>query len=191
VPFEAPGWLLSRPAVRSFNALYHRWLGSPGARGVVDPRSFFCPLDAIAGWNLLYGRRGFTQYQCVLPAGDRAACRRVFEVLSRHGGASFLAVVKDLGRAGRGMLSFPMSGVTVSLDIPLRGPRTQRLVDELNETVASAGGRIYLAKDTLSRPEHFRAMEPRLAAWNAVRRAWDPEGTLASAQSVRLLGDAA
>jgi len=191
VPWEMPGWLLSRPSVRAFNALYYRWLGSPDVRGIIDPGGFFFPLDAITDWNLLYGRRGLTQYQCVLPAGERAACRRVFEVLARHGGASFLAVVKDFGPSGKGMLSFPMPGVTVSLDVPLRGARTQLLVDELNEGVAAAGGRIYLAKDTLSRPEHFRAMEPRLPAWNAVRRAWDPGGTITSAQSVRLLGDAA
>ena len=33
------------------------------------------------------------------------------------------------------------------------------------------GGRIYLAKDTFTRAEHFRAMEPRLDAWTANRRA--------------------
>jgi decaprenylphospho-beta-D-ribofuranose 2-oxidase len=188
VPFELPGFVLSRPAVRTFNELYYRWLGAPTARGISDPQHFFYPLDAIRNWNRLYGKRGFTQYQCVLP---RAEARRLFEVLTRHGGASFLAVVKDFGRTGRGLLSFPMPGVTVSLDVPLRGEKTQRLVDALNEVVAAAGGRIYLAKDTLTRPDHFRAMEPRLAHWNAVRRTWVKDGAISSAQAVRLLGDGA
>lgn len=87
------------------------------------------------------------------------------------------------------MLSFPKPGVTYALDLTV-GPETQAIVDGLNEVVAAEGGRVYLAKDAFTRAEHFRAMEPRLAAWNAVRRAWDPEGRLKSAQSVRLLGDA-
>jgi hypothetical protein len=33
-------------------------------------------------------------------------------------------------------------------------------------------------------------MEPRLDAFLRVRRRWDPEGRLRSAQSVRLFGDA-
>jgi FAD/FMN-containing dehydrogenase len=156
----------------------------------VGPEQFFYPLDALRHWNRLYGRRGFTQYQCVLPDGDEESHRRLFEILLRHGGASFLSVIKDFGKHGKGMLSFPMPGLTLSLDLPLRGDRTQRLVDEMNDVVVRAGGRIYLAKDLLTRVEHFRAMEPRLTAWNDVRRRWDPEGRLVTAQSVRLLGDA-
>jgi FAD/FMN-containing dehydrogenase len=83
-----------------------------------------------------------------------------------------------------------MPGISVALDLPFRERRTQALVDALNEIVIEAGGRIYLAKDALTRPEHFAAMEPRLERFRAVRRQWDPDGRLASAQSVRLLGDA-
>ena len=86
------------------------------------------------------------------------------------------------------MLSFPKPGISIALDMPMRGEQTQALVDALNEIVLAEGGRIYLAKDAFTRAEHFRAMEPRLPAWNAVRRKWDPEGRLKSAQSVRLLG---
>jgi FAD/FMN-containing dehydrogenase len=190
VPFELPSWMLGRPVVRTFNAAYYRFLGPRGPAGIVDPRKFFYPLDAIRHWNLLYGRRGFSQYQCVLPPGDDSAPRHLMEKLTRGAGASFLSVVKDLGRAGRGMLSFPMPGLTFALDLPLRGERTQTLVDELNRIVIDCGGRIYLAKDTLTRAEHFRAMEPRLDAWNEVRRRWDPAGRMKTALSARLLGDA-
>jgi FAD/FMN-containing dehydrogenase len=86
------------------------------------------------------------------------------------------------------MLSFPMPGVLVALDLPIRD-NTQQVVDALNEFVASAGGRIYLAKDAFTRADHFRRMEPRLDAWLAIRRRWDPTGSLRSAQSVRLFGD--
>ena len=87
------------------------------------------------------------------------------------------------------MLSFPRPGISVALDLPMQGARTEALVDDLNQLVIAAGGRVYLAKDALTRPDHLRAMEPRLAAWNAVRKRWDPDGKLASALSRRLLGD--
>jgi FAD/FMN-containing dehydrogenase len=78
--------------------------------------------------------------------------------------------------------------VSVALDLPIRDD-TQDVVDSLNEFVVTAGGRVYLAKDALTRPEHFRAMEPRLAQFETIRRRWDPDGRIRSAQSVRLLGD--
>jgi FAD/FMN-containing dehydrogenase len=95
--------------------------------------------------------------------------------------------VKDCGAEGRGLLSFPLPGISLALDFPMRGARTQALVDELNEIVIEAGGRIYLTKDALTRPEHFRAMEPRLERFQAVRRKWDPEGRIRSALAARLL----
>jgi FAD/FMN-containing dehydrogenase len=105
------------------------------------------------------------------------------------GGASPVSVLKNCGAEGRGVLSFPMPGISVALDLPFRPRHTQALIDALNEIVIEAGGRIYLTKDALTRPEHLRAMEPRLARFQEIRRKWDPEGRLRSAQSVRLLGD--
>ena len=78
----------------------------------------------------------------------------------------------------------------MAIDLPI-DDGTQAHVDALNERVIDLGGRIYLAKDAFTRAEHFRAMEPRLDRWTAVRRRWDPELRLRSAQSVRILGDPA
>ena len=88
------------------------------------------------------------------------------------------------------MLSFPKPGISIALDIAVRKD-TQALIDALNEQVIKEGGRIYLAKDAFTRPEHYRAMDPRVGEFLRVRRKWDPEGKLRSAQSVRLFGDAA
>lgn len=88
------------------------------------------------------------------------------------------------------MISFPKKGISVALDIAVRD-NTQELIDTLNEFLIAEGGRIYLTKDTFTRPEHFRAMEPRLDDWTRVRRAWDPEEHIRSAQSIRMLGDRA
>jgi FAD/FMN-containing dehydrogenase len=190
VLFPLPGWVLSRWTVKAFNFLYYWKHFRRVQRQLMHPQEFFYPLDAITDWNLMYGKRGFTQYQCVLPAADaRGAACRFMELLTARGGASFLCVIKDCGREGRGLLSFPMPGVSIALDIPIVSGRTQQLVDALNELVIREGGRIYLAKDAFTKPEHYRAMEPRLETWNRIRKSWDPAGRLSSAQSVRLLGD--
>ncbi len=190
MPFVLPHWMMGPLSVRAFNTLwYHRHVPRV-RRGLASPEWFFYPLDFIAHWNRMYGPRGFTQYQCVVPdAAGHGSARRFLELLTSRGGASFLCVIKDCGPEGLGLLSFPLPGISIALDIPI-DDRTQSLVDALNELVIAEGGRIYLAKDALTRPEHFQRMEPRLPEWTRIRRQWDPAGRLRSAQSVRVLGDA-
>ncbi len=190
-PIEAPEWLLNPLSIKAFNFGFYWKHLQKKREGIVDPFSYFWPLDFVKDWNRMYGRRGFTQYQCVLPneAGPGAA-RRFLEVLTKRGGASFLCVIKDCGAESPAFLSFPKPGISVALDIAIRND-TQALIDELNEHVLSEGGRIYLAKDTFTRPEHFRAMEEkRLPKFLAAREKWDPQHRFRSAQSVRLFGDA-
>ena len=190
VPFDLPGWVV---APVEHPHLQHRLPPpAPHDRRAASsiPQPFFHPLDFLRHWNRLYGRRGFAQYQCVLPfSSDGRSVQRFFEVLTRLGGASPVSVLKNCGPEGRGVLSFPMPGISVALDLPFRRGHTQALVDALNEVVIEAGGRIYLTKDALTRPEHLRAMEPRLPRFQEIRRKWDPERRLRSALSVRLLGD--
>ena len=187
LPVDFPEMALSPHTVRAFNALTYQRYSASRDGGIVHPYTYFYPLDWIAHWTRMYGRRGFTQYQCVLPhAAGREPVRDCFDLLTRSGGA-FLGVIKDCGPEGVGTLSFPMHGISLALDIPMRDA-TQRLIDGMNELVISAGGRIYLAKDALTRPEHFRAMEPRLDEFLAVRRQYDPDRRIRSAQSVRLFG---
>ena len=190
VPIVCPAWVMGHTVGKIFNEGYYRWNRTKPAR-IVHPEKFFYPLDTLIHWNRLYGRRGFTQYQCVLPdAAGRSAVRQLLELLTAQGAASFLCVIKDCGEQGEGLLSFPLKGTSIALDLPVRD-NTQAVVDTLNEFVIGVGGRIYLAKDAFTRAEHFRAMEPRLSDWLAIRRRWDPAGRLRSAQSVRLFGDPA
>jgi FAD/FMN-containing dehydrogenase len=188
--FDWPSWVLNGLTIRLFNELYYRKQWRRRSSGIIGHEPFYYPLDAIRSWNRMYGRRGFTQYQCVLPReAGRSSARRVLEVLTARGGASFLCVIKDFGRDSRGILSFPQPGITLALDIAVRDD-TQELVDALNEQVLKEGGRIYLAKDSFTRREHFEAMEgPRLDEFRAIRDRWDPNHRFRSAQSVRLLGD--
>ncbi len=190
VPFQLPSWTLNGLTVRAFNSvLYYKQ--PKRSEGLAHWESYFYPLDLIHHWNRIYGRAGFTQYQCVLPrAAGSGAARRFLEVLAQQtGGTSFLCVMKDCGDEGRGLLSFPKAGISIALDIPVRKD-TQALIDALNRKVLDEGGRIYLTKDAFTRAEDFQAMDgPRIARFMDVRRRWDPDLRLRSAQSVRLLGD--
>ena len=192
VAFDAPEWLLNPLFMRSFNRLYAWKLGRTLRRRVVGFDAFFYPLDGIADWNRLYGPRGFLQYQCVVPraAGSRPVSA-LLERLAAAGAASFLAVIKDCGPAADAYLSFPMEGTTLALDLPYRGAPTESLLHSLNAIVMDHGGRVYLAKDAITRPADFARMMPRLREWQAVRDRWDPARRFRSGLSVRLLGDPA
>ncbi len=192
VPLDAPEWLLNPAFVRFFNQLYY-WRHGPALRRRLVPyESFFYPLDAVEGWNRLYGRRGFLQYQCVVPRSAGAAPVGVLlERLAAAGAPAFLAVVKDCGPGSEAYLSFPLEGTTLAVDLPYRGARTEALVHELNGIVVTHGGRVYLAKDAVTRAGDFARMMPRLEEWRRVRDRWDPLRRFRSALSVRLLGDPA
>ncbi len=190
VPFSFPNWALNRLSIKVFNALIYRGHVPRAKRGVVHPSDFFHPLDKILRWNRIYGSRGFTQYQCVLPrAVGSQGVHRFFERLTQLGGASFLCVIKDCGPQSRSLLSFPMEGISIALDIAING-QTQTIVDALNREVVELGGRIYLAKDAFTQRADFEAMEPRLSRFSAVRRRYDPALRIRSRQSARLLDPA-
>jgi len=189
VPFVFPGWALNDLSVLAFNQLYFHKHFQQQRVAVEHPEPFFYPLDAILQWNRIYGRRGFTQHQCVLPTeAGRQAVVRYMELLTERGGASFLCVIKDCGDEGDGLLSFPRPGTSIALDLPIK-PGTRELVAELNRFVIEHGGRIYLAKDSFTTAEEYRAMEPRLDTFLEARAKWDPERSLRSALSQRLFGD--
>jgi len=190
VPVQFPNIALCRPSMKAFNLAYYWKHIQRENEGIEHPGAFFYPLDALDDWNLIYGSRGFTQYQCVLPhADDNGPARRFLDAFISGGGMAFLCVIKDCGPEGKGMLSFPRRGVSIAMDFPVHAKKTQPFVDKLNELVIAEGGRIYPTKDAFTREEHFREMEPRLEAFNEVRRRWDPRARIRSALSVRLLGD--
>ena len=187
LPMDVPSFLLNPLSMRAFNEVFYRKHWRRSTRGVVHPEEFFHPLDKILHWNRGYGKRGFTQYQCVVPSRDGA--RRLLEILTATKAASFLCVLKDCGEEGDGLLSFPRPGTSLAIDLPIK-KNTSDVVARLNEQVVAEGGRIYLAKDTFTRREHFEQMEgERLERFRAVRRRYDPDGRLGSVQSRRLMGD--
>lgn len=186
VPLEAPPWVLNPQSIRAFNALHWHRVPAAGREEAQHYRRFLYPLDAILHWNRLYGRRGFHQFQCVLPFGPgEAALRRLLETLSAAGAASFLAVLKVMGRPGRGLLSFALPGYSLALDIPAR-PGAVDLLAGLEHITRDAGGRIYLAKDSALSAEGFREMYPEARRFGEIRASLDPEGRLTSDMGRRL-----
>jgi len=186
VPFPAPSGLLNRASIRAFNEAWFRKAPRHRRDELVSLGAFFHPLDFVRDWNLLYGARGVVQYQLAVPTGREDAVRSAVELLSSSGVPSFLAVLKRFGPADEGLLSFPIEGWTLALDVPVGPPQLPGVLDQLDELVAGAGGRVYLAKDARLDPSLLAAMYPRLGELAAVRDRLDPAGVLASDLARRL-----
>ncbi|WP_005032190.1 FAD-binding protein [Holophaga foetida] len=186
-PFNFPSGCLNSLTVRAFNGVYYRRNGRKRFPFLSAMDPFFYPLDMVGHWNRIYGRRGFVQYQSVLPPGTAfEGVKAQLEEISAAEAASFLAVLKRLGAAGPGHLSFPTEGYTLALDLPYRGPETEALLKRLDAIVLKGGGRVNLCKDAHLSPESFRAMYPRFEEWLGVKAQVDPEWMLQSSLSRRL-----
>jgi len=185
MPFDFPSWTLNQYAVKAFNAAYYKnGLRNQGER-IVDWDGFFYPLDSILGWNRIYGRRGFLQFQCVLPI-DRSekGLKELLAEISTTGIGSFLAVLKRFGEQ-YSKFSFPMLGYTLALDFPV-SERSLALMQRLDKIAASHGGRFYLAKDGRIAAETIRQSDSRSDAFIAMRTEQQLREGFQSSQSERL-----
>ena len=189
MPVDLPSMTLNRFSIRAFNEIYYR-MGArrAGSDHVVSLYPYFFPLDSIADWNRIYGRRGFLQHQCVIPpARARAVLGDILDRVSQRGDASFLAVLKKLGH-GDGLLSFPLPGYTLALDFPVKSD-ILNFLDEIDRLVVAAGGRLYLAKDARPSRATFEAGYPALSRFKAIRKSLDPAGNIRSKLSQRLFDE--
>jgi decaprenylphospho-beta-D-ribofuranose 2-oxidase len=185
VPRPAPGRLVNRLTVRTLNEVWFH--ASSESRGALRPlTTFFHPLDGVGGWNLLYGPQGFVQYQFMVPPGRGDVVQEAVDLIAGSGLPSFLAVLKRFGPGTPGPLSFAQEGWTLALDFPLGPSALPMLLDRLDELVAGADGRVYLAKDARLRPGLLSVMYPGLPDLYRVCRRVDPEGVLGSDLSRRL-----
>ncbi len=177
VPIDLPSFALSAPTVKLFNAAYWRKVPSRGNVSVMPIAAHVFPLDKLYDWNRLYGKRGFHQFQCVVPVENAEVLKQIVAKISRSGLASPLAVIKRMGEGRAGMLSFPMEGYTLAIDFPAR-EKAEVLIAELEAMTVEAGGRLYLGKDALASGATIKAMYPEWEAWAAEAEKADPEGLL-------------
>ncbi|TCH99668.1 FAD-binding oxidoreductase [Roseococcus sp. SYP-B2431] len=168
LPATPPLSMVNGLSLRAFNAAYRRRLGSSGrSHAVGGYEKVLYPLDAIGGWNRLYGPRGFHQFQGVVPPADApAVVAELLREIARSGQGSPLVVLKGFGDLpSPGMLSFPREGTTLALDFPARGPDTLRLLARLEAITVEARGRLYPAKDSVMTAETFRSGYPAAGAF--------------------------
>jgi hypothetical protein len=159
--------------VKAFNELYYHAQLHKRVHKVVSYDPFFYPLDSIHNWYRMYGKRGFLQYQFVVPFEHaRAAMSEMLGLIRHSGEGSFLTVLKKFGDIpSPGMLSFPRPGLTLALDFAYSGQQTLQLLNELDKIVIQSGGAVYPAKDARMSAESFQSFFPQ---WKQFAQHIDP-----------------
>jgi decaprenylphospho-beta-D-ribofuranose 2-oxidase len=185
LPIDFPDFVLNSLSVALFNTLYYNKNFHKQSQNRVLYRPYFYPLDAVLYWNKMYGKRGFTQYQFVIPKSETIALRKILDEIAKAKSGSFLAVLKLFGKENENWLSFPKEGYTLALDFPIRNGIFE-LFKRLDALVLDAGGRLYLTKDATMSKEMFRAGYPNWQKFVELRKAIGADKVFASLQSERL-----
>jgi FAD/FMN-containing dehydrogenase len=160
--FDPPRSLVNRPTVKTFNWLYAHTLSFHSGRSTIHFDKFFYPLDRIANWNRFYGKRGFLQYQFLVPYERREGVIEILDLIGRSREVCSLSVLKVFGTIrSSGVLSFPRPGVTLTLDFPFLGESTLILCEQFDQVVQRHGGAVYPAKDARMSSKSFQTYFPR------------------------------
>ena len=147
---------------------------------------FLHPLDRVRNWNNLYGRKGFFQWQIVVPETEESFLEEIISKLGDLPLLPSLAVLKRLGVESGSYLSFCKPGWTLAVDFPFGSEASRGLLHNFDKRLADIGGRIYLAKDGGMNPDLLNAMYPRLGDWKQIRKEYDPGNIWQSDFSRRL-----
>ena len=186
VPVDFPSFALSSVTVRAFNFAYYAKATNSENEVLISYEPYFYPLDGIYNWNRIYGKRGFVQYQFVIPKeAGREGLKKILEKIAATERGSFLAVLKLFGKEDGPYLSFAKEGYTLALDFAVTSELLKEL-EELDAMVKDFGGRIYPTKDARMSPAMMEYGYQHLDKFRIVREKVDPRRRFSSLQSRRL-----
>jgi decaprenylphospho-beta-D-ribofuranose 2-oxidase len=183
-PFNLPSYALNKFTIKAFNFLYYSKNFKREIENIVSYEPFFYPLDAILHWNRGYGKKGFVQYQFVLPLESKQGLLEILKRISDQGLGSFLAVLKVFGKQDD-LISFPKEGYTLALDFPVRKDLFPFL-DELDAMVLKYNGRLYLSKDARMKQEVFWSSYENAQAFSEIVKKYNPNFKINSILAQRL-----
>lgn len=185
IPFYFPNWFLNKIFINLFNYIYYLIGKNSLKEKIVYWDDYFYPLDNILGWNKIYGRKGFVQYQCVIPLEkSKEGLIELLKEIDKSKIRSFLSVIKRFGKQ-ESNFSFPMEGYTIALDFPVN-KETLSLLDKLDKITLKYGGRFYLAKDSRMKKEVFKKSDKRVQDYINFRNENRCNKNFVSSQSTRL-----
>lgn len=184
IPFYLPAFVLNNITTRCLNFFYYHKNCKREINSVVSYDPFFYPLDAILHWNRGYGKKGFVQYQFVLPLENKQGLIEIIQQIGKKNLGAYLAVLKIFGEQNN-LISFPQKGFTLALDIPVRKGLFEFL-DEMDKIVLANGGRIYMTKDARMRPEILKEGYPNYNDFFEIVKKYNPSFKFRSLQSDRL-----
>lgn len=164
--------------------IYYR-MGGNYKNKIQNLTKFYHPLDLFGEWNRAYGKKGFLQYQFIVPTEAVAEFKQIILDIQKSGHVSFLNVFKLFGEGNQAPLSFPMRGWNICVDFPIKSGLNEFLRD-MDQRILAMGGRLYTAKDSRTSAATFHAMYPRVAEWLKIRRKVDPDGIFVSDMARRL-----
>ena len=188
VPFYMPSFTVNEYSVEAFNGAYYASVRGKNRKKayIMD---FFYPLDSIANWYKVYGRRGFVEYQMVVPfEGAYEVVSEILKVVTKSKLGSTVAAIKPMIKA-KGVMSFPMNGITFAVDF-MPGQKLWQVLDKLDEMVIANCGRVYLAKDARLSSKNFRQMYSKtIDSWESVRQKYNLKNKFSSMMFNRLYKD--
>jgi FAD/FMN-containing dehydrogenase len=184
-PFNLPSWALNALTVKAFNFLFYTKNVKKEINNVVSYEPFFYPLDVVLHWNRMYGKKGFVQYQFVLPLEAKQGLIDILQSITEAGMGSFLTVLKVFGKQDS-IISFPKEGYTLAMDFAVRDGLMEFL-DKLDEIVLKNGGRLYMSKDARMKPAALEMGYPKLEEFKSIIKKYNGQNKFCSLQSDRLL----
>jgi hypothetical protein len=187
LPMKLGSLIINKYTMNIFNKIYYKKNHTNNeSKRLIDINNFFYPLDKIKNWNLVYGSKGFIQYQFVIPKKNSISnLKKILKTINYHDEFSSLAVLKLLGKNNNNYLSFPMEGLTLALDFKLSNSII-KLTKFLDEMIVDMSGKIYLAKDALMKEDVFKKTYTKWREFENVRHKYLAVGKFSSTQSRRL-----